>query len=118
MIQMNLLTEQNQTRRHRNKFMATEVEGGGKLGVNRYTLAQLCLFVTPLDCSQPGCSSEKLFPSSRDLPNLRIEPRSPALQANSSSEPAGSPHTLLLYMQNRETTGICCIAQGTIFIIL
>ena len=47
MIQINLFTEQNQTHRHRNKFMATEVEGGGKLGVNRYTLAQLCLFVTP-----------------------------------------------------------------------
>ena len=47
MIQMNLFTEQNQTHRHRNKFMVTEVEGGGKLGDNRYTLAQLCLFVTP-----------------------------------------------------------------------
>ena len=47
MIQMNLFTEQNQTHRHRNKFMVTKVEGGGKLGVDRYTLAQLCLFVIP-----------------------------------------------------------------------
>ena len=33
------------------------------------------------------------FPSSEDLPNKRIEPRSPALQADSlPSEPPGKPH--------------------------
>ena len=56
-----------------------------------------------MDCSPPGSSvrgifrqeywNELPFPPPGDLPNLEIEPRSPALQANSlPSEPPGKPN--------------------------
>ena len=46
------------------------------------------LFATPwtvqsMELSRPGCWSGQPFPSQEDLPNLEIEPRSPALQADS-----------------------------------
>ena len=52
-------------------------------------VAQLCrLFATPwtiqsMEFSRPEYWSGYPFPSPGDLPNLRIEPRSPALQADS-----------------------------------
>ena len=53
----------------------------------------------PMDCSPPGfsvhgqeCWSGLSFPSSGVLPNPGIEPKSPALQANSlPAEPARKP---------------------------
>ena len=53
------------------------------------------------DCSPPGFSAHGIFPgknrlpfpSSKDLPNPEIKPRSPALQADSlPSEPPGNKH--------------------------
>ena len=65
-------------------------------------VTQSCLTLcNPIDCSPQGSSlsmgfsrqeywSGLPFPSSRDLPNLGIEPGSPALQADSLlSEPPG-----------------------------
>ena len=57
----------------------------------------------PMDCSLPGSSVHGIlqariwsglpFPSLGDLPDPGIEPRSPALQADSLlSEPPGKPH--------------------------
>ena len=66
-------------------------------------ITQLCLTLCdPMDCSPPGSSvhgilqARKLewlpFPSPGDLPNPRIEPESPALQADSlPTEPPGKP---------------------------
>ena len=59
-------------------------------------------FCNPMDCRPPGSSVHGIFrqeywnglpfPSPGDLPNSGIEPRSPALQANSlTSEPSGKP---------------------------
>ena len=64
----------------------------------------------PMDCSPPGSSvhgfsrqeyrSGLLFPSPGDLPDPRIEPRSPALQADSLlSEPLGKPLKQLTIFQ-------------------
>ena len=45
-----------------------------------------------MEFSRPKYWSEKSFPSSRDLPNPAIEPRSPALQVDSlPAEPPGKP---------------------------
>ena len=57
-------------------------------------VTQLCLTLYyPMDCSPPGSSVPGILqvgilewvaiPFSRDLPELEIEPRSPALQADS-----------------------------------
>ena len=66
-------------------------------------VAQLCpTLCNPTDCSLPGSLSMEFsrqeyrsgwpFPSPGDLPNAGIEPRSPALQADSlPSEPSGKP---------------------------
>ena len=73
--------------------------------------AQSCLTLCdPVDCSPPGSSLHGIFQArileqvvisfSGDLPNLEIEPRSPALQADSLlSEPPGKSrlHILLLH---------------------
>ena len=65
--------------------------------------AQSCsTLCDPMDCSPPGSSVHEILqarilewvamPSSRDLPDPGIEPRSPALQADSLlSEPPGKP---------------------------
>ena len=64
----------------------------------------------PINCSPPGSSVHGILyakilkwvatPSSRDLPNPGIEPRSPALQADSLlSEPPGKPIFILTLMQ-------------------
>ena len=64
---------------------------------------QSCLTLfNPVECSPPGSSVHGILqarvlewvamPSSRDFPNQGIEPRSPALQADSlPSEPPGKP---------------------------
>ena len=60
-------------------------------------VAQLCLTLCePMDCSLSGSSVlgnlQWRYPSPGDLPNPKIEPRSPALQADSlPSEPPGKP---------------------------
>ena len=72
------------------------------LSPNSQLLSHVWLFVTPWTkvCQEPLSMefskqehwSGLPFPSPRDLPNLRIEPGSPALQADSlPSEPAGKP---------------------------
>ena len=65
--------------------------------------AQPCLTLRgPVDCSPPGSSVPGILqarilewgamPSSRDLPDLGVEPRSPALQVDSlPAEPQGKP---------------------------
>ena len=67
-------------------------------------VAQLCLTLCdPMDCSLPGSAVHGIsqarilewlpFPSPGDLPDPRITPGSPALQADSlPSEPLGLTH--------------------------
>ena len=51
-----------------------------------------CQAPLSMEFSRPGYWSGLLFPSPGVLPNLGIEPRSPALQADSLlSEPPGKP---------------------------
>ena len=69
-------------------------------------VAQSCLTLyDPMDCNQPGSSVHGIlrarilewlaFPSPGDLPSLGIEPRSPAVQADSLPfEPPGEPRFL------------------------
>ena len=46
-----------------------------------------------MEFSRPDYWSEQPFPSSEDLPNPGIEPKSPALHADSLlAEPKGSPY--------------------------
>ena len=53
-----------------------------------------CQAPLPMEFSRPEYWSGLPFPSPGDLPNLRVEPRSPALQVDSlSSEPPGKPPT-------------------------
>ena len=63
-------------------------------------LCHIWLFATPgivLEFSRPEYWSGQPFPSPGDLPNPGIEPRSPALQVDSSpAEPPGKPKWLLL----------------------
>ena len=65
-------------------------------------VAQQCATLRdPMDCSLPGSSAYGVFQArvlewvaisfSGDLPNPGIEPGSPALQADSLSEPPGKP---------------------------
>ena len=61
-------------------------------------VTQLYLFATPqifiqsMESSRPEYWSGQLFPSPGDLPNPGIEPRSPALWADSlAAEPSGKP---------------------------
>ena len=71
-------------------------------------VAQLCLILyDPMDCSWPGSFpwdsrqeywSGLPFPSSGDLPDPGIKPRSPALQTDSlPSEPTGKPQPPLRF---------------------
>ena len=70
-------------------------------------VAQSCqTLCDPMDCSPPGSSVHEDFPGKNtgvglscplpgDLPNLGIEPRSPALQADPLPfEPQGNPRVL------------------------
>ena len=73
-------------------------------------VAQLCpTLCNPTDCSLPGSSTHGIlqarilewvaFPSPGDLPDLGIEPRSPALQADTlPSELPGKPQVKSLYL--------------------
>ena len=78
------------------------------------SLSRVWLFATPMDCSLPGSSVHGIpqarilewaaSPFSRDLPDPGIEPRSPALQADSLlSEPPGFP--------SRAQTHVLCISR-------
>ena len=61
------------------------------------SLSHVRLFASPwtklsMELSRPECWRGWPFPSPGDLPNPRIEPRSPALQVDSlSAEPSGKP---------------------------
>ena len=82
-------------------------------------VAQSCPTLCDLmDCSPPGSPvgfskpeywSGLPFPSPRDLPEPGIEPRSPALQADTLlSEPPGKPlysHNRILFNNEKEQTG-------------
>ena len=75
-------------------------------------VTQSCLTVTPLEFSRPEYWSGEPFPSPGDLPKPAIEPRSPALQADSlPAEPQGKPDTgILIYT----STALCkCTAQSS-----
>ena len=76
--------------------------------MNVVLVAQSCLTLCdPMDCSTPASSvefstqeywSELPFPSPGDLPDPKIEPESPASQADSlSAEPQGKPVSSLIY---------------------
>ena len=76
-----------------------------------------------MEFSRPEYWSEQPFPSLEDLPNPGIEPRSPALQADSLPvEPQRSPRTLewVAYpfssrsSQPRNWTGVSCIAGNSL----
>ena len=65
-------------------------------------VTQSCPTLDPVDCSPPGSSIHGIlqariwsglpFPSPGDLPEPEIEPRSPALRADTlTSEPPGKP---------------------------
>ena len=75
-------------------------------------VTQLCLTLcNPMDCSLTGSSIHGIFQArilewvaisfSRDLPNPGIEPRSPALQADSlPAEPQEKPEPKCTYLKN------------------
>ena len=86
--------------------------------------AQLC---NPMDCiefmefSRPEYWSGQPFPSPEALPNLEIEPRSPALQADSlPAESQGKPKNTRVgslslsrgSSRYRNRSGVSCIAGG------
>ena len=93
---------------------------------NWKSLSCVQLFVTPwtlqsMEVSRPEYWSEQPFPSPGDLPNPGIEPRSPALQADSlPAEPQGNLKNTGLgshpfssgSSQTRNLTGVSCIAGG------
>ena len=76
---------------------------GIQLYIRYFLVTKLCLTLCdPMDCNLPGSSVQEILqarilervamPPPGDLPNLGIEPRSPALQTDSlSSEPPGKP---------------------------
>ena len=73
---------------------------GSALSESESKVAQSCpTLCNPMDCSLPGSSVHGIFqarvlplPSPGDLPDPVIEPRSPALQADTlPSEPPGKP---------------------------
>ena len=83
-------------------------------------VAHLCpTLCDPMDCSPLGSSVHGIlqarilsglsFPSPGDLPDSRMEPRSPALQADSlPSEPAGKPkksNICILIFPEEDTCG-------------
>ena len=80
------------------------------LCVRACSVAQSCpTLCNPMDCSLPGSSIHRIlqagiwrglpYPPPGDLPNPGIEPRSPALQAESLlSEPPGKPPPKNRYM--------------------
>ena len=90
-----------------------------KVKVKVKSLSRVRLFATPwtvayqappsMGFSRQECWSGLLFPSPGDLPDPGIEPRSPALQADTLlSEPPGKPPPW-----NRWSAGSSCIVQGT-----
>ena len=89
------------------------------LKVKVKSLSRVRLFATPwtvayqappsMGFSRQECWSGLLFPSPGDHPDPGIEPRSPALQADTLlSEPPGKPPPW-----NRWSAGSSCIVQGT-----
>ena len=71
------------------------------------SLSHVQLFVTPwtiacqaplsMEFSRQGYWSGLPFPSPGDLPNPGIEPRSPAVQADSLLKPPGKPNSSMLW---------------------
>ena len=112
MVQMKLLAKQKQSHRYRKQ--TSDYQGEGRRGINWETGIHihtvLCVshsavsdFVTPWTVAHQaplslGFSRQEYWsglprPPPGDLPSPGIEPRSPALQADSlPSEPPGKPH--------------------------
>ena len=66
------------------------------------------LYSLPMGFSRPEYWSEWPFPSPRDLPNPRIEPRSPTLQADSlPAEPQGKPRSLQFSSVTQSCLTLC-----------
>ena len=99
---------------------------------NESEVAQSCPTLSdPMDCSPPGSPSMGFSkqehwsgvplpspPSPGDLPNPKIEPRSPALQADSlQSELAGKPYLynihahIYIYIYIYISESLCCIPE-------
>ena len=58
----------------------------------------------PVEFSRPEYWSGQPFPSPGDLPNPRIEPRSPVLRADSlPAEPPGKPISRKLFFKTEES---------------
>ena len=93
------------------------MQGKERVGqIEKVALTYMCVLVAklyptlcdPMDCSPPGSSvhgfsrqkywSGLLFPSSGDLPNPGIEPRSPTLQTDSlPTEPPAKPIAMYIH---------------------
>ena len=89
---------------HTHILQCTEQPSNKECEVKWKLLSHVWLFATPwtvacqaplsMEFSRPEYWSGLPFPSPADLPNLRVEPRSPALQVNSlPSEPPGKSPT-------------------------
>ena len=86
----------------------------------RSEIAQSCVTLCePIDCSLPGSSSVEFsrqeywsgltFPSPGDLPDLGVEPRSPALQADVlPSEPPGKHYVFMMTSDSLNTLFFLC----------
>ena len=88
-------------------------------------VAQSCLTLyDPVDCSLPGFSVHGILQArilewasilfSRDLPDLGIEPGSPALQADSLlSEPPGKPNVCqIILFQNTPVLSLTAVCRA------
>ena len=65
-----------------------------------------------MEFSRPEYWSGQSFPSPGDLPNQRIKPRSPALQADSlPAEPQGKPLRWGADQQQGESQKSCCLTS-------
>ena len=72
-----------------------------------------------MEFSRPEYWSEWPFPSPRDLPNPRIEPRSPTLQADSlPAEPQGKPRSLQFSSVTQSCLTLCDPMNYTVHGIL
>ena len=84
------------------------------------SVAKLCLFCDPMDCSPPGSSVHGISqarmlewvpsPSPGDLPDSRIEHAAPAWQADSL--PAEPPGKLSIYHIWEQTSVFCWCGKG------
>ena len=87
-----------------------------------YAKSHVQLFATPQTVARQAPLSMEFpkqeywtgqpFPAPGDLPNLRIEPRSPALHVDSLlSEPAAKPHLYNTHTHTYMSESPCCIPE-------